>query len=50
MTPLVANGLQFTRRGDLLVADSARGALWWVQIDANGEIASRVGCDTTFTA
>ena len=47
--PLVANGLQFTRRGDLLVADTARGALWWIQLDGNGEIASGMGCDTTFS-
>jgi sugar lactone lactonase YvrE len=46
--PLVANGLQFTRRGDLLVADTARGAIWYVQLDGNGEVASNMGCDTTF--
>jgi len=47
--PLVANGLQFTRRGNLLVADTARGAIWGVRI-RDGAIASPMGCDTTFTA
>jgi sugar lactone lactonase YvrE len=47
--PLVANGLQFTKRGDLLIADTARGALWKVEFDRNGNLRSRTGCDTTFT-
>jgi len=48
--PLVANGLAFTRRGNLLVADTARGAIWIARIDSDGNIASRMGCDSTFTA
>jgi sugar lactone lactonase YvrE len=47
--PLVANGMQFTSRGDLLIADTARGALWSVEV-RNGQVLSRTGCDTTFTA
>jgi sugar lactone lactonase YvrE len=47
---LVANGLAFTRSGDLLVADTARGAVWKVALDRHGNVKSRLGCDTTFTA
>jgi sugar lactone lactonase YvrE len=48
--PLVANGLQFNRKGDLFIADTARGAIWKVRFDRHGNLESRVGCDTTFTA
>lgn len=49
--PLVANGLAFTNDGDTLyVADTARGAIWKVQLDRHGEVRSPVGCDTTFPA
>jgi sugar lactone lactonase YvrE len=47
---LVANGLAFKPEGDLYVADTARGALWRVEFDRNGNVHSRMGCDTTFTA
>jgi sugar lactone lactonase YvrE len=47
---LVANGLAFNHEGDLFVADTARGAIWKVQIDRQGNVLSPVGCDTTFTA
>ena len=47
--PLVANGLAFDDDGDLIVADTARGALWKLQIGHHGNIRSRMGCDTTFT-
>lgn len=47
--PLVANGLAFDDDGDLIVADTARGALWKVNIGHHGSIRSRMGCDTTFT-
>jgi len=47
--PLVANGIAFTHDGDLLIADTARGAIWKVEFDHRGEIRSPVGCDTTFT-
>jgi sugar lactone lactonase YvrE len=47
---IVANGLAFTQDGALLVADTARGALWRVELDGDGNVLSPVGCDTTFTA
>ncbi|HEU5470823.1 MAG TPA: SMP-30/gluconolactonase/LRE family protein [Actinophytocola sp.] len=46
---LVANGLAFTRDGTLLVADTARGAIWRVTFDRRGALRSPTGCDTTFT-
>jgi sugar lactone lactonase YvrE len=48
--PLVANGLAFTREGDLYVADTARGAIWKVEFDRHGNIKTRMGCDITFSA
>jgi sugar lactone lactonase YvrE len=47
---LVANGIAFNREGDMYVIDTARGALWKIQFDSQGELESPVGCDTTFTA
>ena len=48
---LVANGLAFTPDGrTLYVADTARGAIWRVQLGSGGELRSPVGCDTTFPA
>jgi sugar lactone lactonase YvrE len=47
---LVANGLAFTEDGTLFVADTARGAIWKVELGRNGGLRSPVGCDTTFTA
>jgi sugar lactone lactonase YvrE len=46
--PIVANGLAFTRDGSLLVTDTARGAIWLVELDRQGGLRSRVGCDETF--
>jgi sugar lactone lactonase YvrE len=46
--PLVANGVAFTRDGDLLIADTARGAVWRVQFESDGTLRSKTGCDTTF--
>lgn len=46
---LVANGVAFNRQGDLLVADTARGAIWKVELDRRGNVRSPMGCDTTFT-
>jgi sugar lactone lactonase YvrE len=40
---LVANGLVFNHQGDLIVADTARGALWKVEFDAKGNVSSRMG-------
>ena len=48
--PLVANGIAFEPEGDMLVADTARGALWRVHLGSQGQLKSKVGCDTTFTA
>jgi len=45
---LVANGVLFDRHGDLIVADTARGALWRVEFDSRGRVASRMGCDASF--
>ncbi len=45
---LVANGLAFNAEGNLLVADTARGALWLVKFDKNGNLVSKLGCDDTF--
>jgi sugar lactone lactonase YvrE len=47
---IVANGLAFDRSGTLFVADTARGALWRVKVNERGDVASPMGCDTTFTA
>lgn len=46
--PLVANGLAFDRRGNLWIADTARGAIWKVRFDSHGVVSSPMGCDTTF--
>jgi len=46
---IVANGLAFDRKGALLVADTARGALWRVEFDRHGNVTTPTGCDTTFT-
>ena len=48
--PLVANGLAFTRRGNLLIADTARGAIWLVRMHSDGTPNANVGCDTTYAA
>lgn len=47
---LVANGLAFNHSGDLFVADTARGAIWKVQFDRQGNLKSPTNCDNTFTA
>jgi sugar lactone lactonase YvrE len=47
--PLVANGLAFDGHGDLVIADTARGAIWKVEFDRHGRLASPTGCDSTFT-
>ena len=48
--PIVANGVAFSSDGTLYVADTGRGAIWKVQLDAQGAIQSPMGCDTTFPA
>jgi sugar lactone lactonase YvrE len=48
--PIVANGIAFDLEGNVLVADTARGAIWEVAFDRkSGGLLSPVGCDTTFT-
>jgi sugar lactone lactonase YvrE len=47
---IVANGLAFDRDGDLLVADTGRGAVWKVELRSDGRVRSAMGCDATFTA
>jgi hypothetical protein len=47
---LVANGVAFDRDGDMFVADTARGAIWKVELRHDGTVRSATGCDTTFTA
>lgn len=47
---LVANGIAFNLRGDMFVADTARGAIWKVEFDHDGSMMSPTGCDTTFAA
>lgn len=46
--PLVANGIAFNQAGDMFVIDTARGALWKVQFDRQGNLKSPAGCDATF--
>ncbi len=48
--PLVANGVAFNSAGEMFIADTARGAIWRVQFNADGTLRSKTGCDTTFTA
>jgi sugar lactone lactonase YvrE len=45
---IVANGLAFDKDGDLLIADTARGALWKVELSRRGELRTPTGCDTTY--
>ncbi len=47
---IVANGLAFDRDGSLFVGDTARGAIWRVDLGRGGAVRSKVGCDSTFTA
>jgi sugar lactone lactonase YvrE len=46
---IVANGVAFAHDGALLVADTARGAIWRVDLDRGGDVVSPMGCDETFT-
>ncbi len=47
---IVANGLAFAKDGALLIADTARGALWRVDLSKDGDVLTPTGCDTTFAA
>jgi sugar lactone lactonase YvrE len=46
--PLVANGLAFDSRGNLFIADTARGAIWRVTFRSDGVVSSPLDCDTTY--
>jgi sugar lactone lactonase YvrE len=46
--PLVANGLAFDGRDDLFIADTARGAIWRVELDNRGNPRSPRGCDDAY--
>jgi len=47
---IVANGIAFAENGEMLVADTARGAVWKVEMGSHGAVESREDCDTTYTA
>lgn len=47
---IVANGIVFTHDGQIVVADTARGALWKIRLDSHGRVTSPTGCDQTYTA
>jgi sugar lactone lactonase YvrE len=47
---IVANGLAFDRKGALFIADTARGAIWRVEVDRRGTLIAPLGCDTTYPA
>jgi sugar lactone lactonase YvrE len=48
---LVANGLAFDQAGNLFVSDTARGVLWMVEFDSNGQLKdNQTDCDTTYAA
>jgi hypothetical protein len=47
--PLVANGVAFNRSGDLLVLDTARGAIWKAEFNWDGSLKSKTGCDQAFS-
>lgn len=48
--PLVANGVAFDHSHNLIIADTARGALWKVHVDNNSNPQADTGCDETFPA
>lgn len=48
--PLVANGLAFDHSHNLIIADTARGALWRIHVRRDSTPDADVGCDETFTA
>jgi sugar lactone lactonase YvrE len=48
--PIVANGLIFNATGDLLIADTGRGAIWRASFDSSGNLTSPTGCDVVFSA
>jgi sugar lactone lactonase YvrE len=47
---IVGNGILFGPNGDMLIADTARGAIWHVDLDAHGDVVSPMDCDATYAA
>jgi sugar lactone lactonase YvrE len=47
---IVSSGLAFDAHGDLIVADTSRGALWKVKLDSHGNVLSPMGCDSTLAS
>jgi sugar lactone lactonase YvrE len=47
---IVGNGILFTANGDMLVADTARGAIWKIAFDSRGNVTSPENCDSTYPA
>jgi len=45
---IVANGLAFGTDNSLFIADTARGAIWQVDLDPRGDVKTPTGCDTTY--
>jgi sugar lactone lactonase YvrE len=46
---IVANGIEFSKDGDdVFVADTARGAVWKVGLDAKREVEDQLGCDSVY--
>lgn len=47
----VANGIEFSQDGSTaFLADTARGAVWKVALDAKGNVTSKLGCDPAYTS
>ena len=45
----VANGIAFSKDGSAVyVADTARGAIWKVSLDADGNVEDQLGCDPAY--
>jgi sugar lactone lactonase YvrE len=48
---IVANGIEFSKDGDeVFVADTARGAIWEVGLDAKREVEDQLDCDPVYPA
>lgn len=45
---IVANGIAFDSNGNMYIADTARGAIWKVQFDADGNLISPKTLDATY--
>jgi len=47
---IVANGIAFNHAGELLIADTARGAIWKIHLDGKGNLLSETNCDKAFSS